>query len=417
MPMTSKAQWRHMFAAEQRGEVPPGTAEEMASETPGGYHSLPEYAATSGDLLPGGLGDELDAGDVDPAQLARGLRVEQEHTSNPAIAREIALDHLAEIPDYYTRLAKMEAAASAGEAMNATGTASIPYRVMELPNGNLVGFATVQTGLGPVTVTATASPSEEAQKMLAILRQGGVTAGFLGGLFKKIVKTVTSPIKATIDVAKNLAHGRIKKALGAAVKHVTNLPIVKQALPIVTKSPIIRQALGAASSVFLGPMGPMVVPAALRMAGNLVERAQKGDRRANHQIKNVVMAARRGNRRARAMLPHLRKARAIARRHPNFFAKAQRQAARLAQLRARRMRQQARYWGRGRGWGRGRSAGEELENGNWVQTPQGDVFVPHAYAGSLLGGLIEELKPRTGYRSEQQALTLREAYRRGLRAA
>jgi hypothetical protein len=42
--------------------------------------------------------DELMMGDV----------VELEHTDNPIIARRITLDHLTELPDYYTRLKKME---------------------------------------------------------------------------------------------------------------------------------------------------------------------------------------------------------------------------------------------------------------------------------------------------------------------
>lgn len=42
------------------------------------------------------------------AQLKKGIAVEKEHTSNDAMAREIALDHLAEVPDYYDRLAKVE---------------------------------------------------------------------------------------------------------------------------------------------------------------------------------------------------------------------------------------------------------------------------------------------------------------------
>lgn len=41
-------------------------------------------------------------------QLRMGISVEYEHTNNEKIAREIAMDHLAEIPDYYTRLAAME---------------------------------------------------------------------------------------------------------------------------------------------------------------------------------------------------------------------------------------------------------------------------------------------------------------------
>lgn len=44
----------------------------------------------------------------DPKQLEMGIKVEMEHTSCPTISRKIALDHLVEIPDYYTRLDKME---------------------------------------------------------------------------------------------------------------------------------------------------------------------------------------------------------------------------------------------------------------------------------------------------------------------
>ena len=41
-------------------------------------------------------------------ELAKGTQVELEHTTNRGKAREIALDHLMELPDYYTRLDKME---------------------------------------------------------------------------------------------------------------------------------------------------------------------------------------------------------------------------------------------------------------------------------------------------------------------
>ena len=47
--------------------------------------------------------------DVDPHELAMGIKVEAEHTDNKEVAKRIALDHLAEeISDYYTRLYKME---------------------------------------------------------------------------------------------------------------------------------------------------------------------------------------------------------------------------------------------------------------------------------------------------------------------
>lgn len=41
---------------------------------------------------------------VDPEQLQIGIEVEQEHTNDKKIAEEIARDHLAEDPHYYTKL-------------------------------------------------------------------------------------------------------------------------------------------------------------------------------------------------------------------------------------------------------------------------------------------------------------------------
>lgn len=40
----------------------------------------------------------------DPAELARGTRVEMEHTNDPRVAQRIAKDHLREDPNYYTKL-------------------------------------------------------------------------------------------------------------------------------------------------------------------------------------------------------------------------------------------------------------------------------------------------------------------------
>lgn len=42
------------------------------------------------------------------SQLLKGIKIEQEHTGDVAMAREIALDHLDEFPDYYDRLEKVE---------------------------------------------------------------------------------------------------------------------------------------------------------------------------------------------------------------------------------------------------------------------------------------------------------------------
>lgn len=68
-----------------------------------------------GGFLSGGKSKGFD-GKYDEEQLRMGIEVEQEHVVGSglpeeimnAIAKKIAQDHLAEFPDYYTRLAKME---------------------------------------------------------------------------------------------------------------------------------------------------------------------------------------------------------------------------------------------------------------------------------------------------------------------
>lgn len=55
-------------------------------------------------------------------QLIKGLKVEMEHTEDIDKAKEIAMDHLAEDPNYYTKLKRIEEAKV--EATEATTTAS-----------------------------------------------------------------------------------------------------------------------------------------------------------------------------------------------------------------------------------------------------------------------------------------------------
>ena len=68
-------------------------------------------------LLRGGKSIEknLDPTTVDPQQLEMGMEIEKEHIDNPVITKKIALDHLAEDPQYYTHLKEMEDAAKQGQ--------------------------------------------------------------------------------------------------------------------------------------------------------------------------------------------------------------------------------------------------------------------------------------------------------------
>jgi Protein of unknown function (DUF5661) len=73
----------------------------------GRYERFLKRLATP-DLLPGGLADKDKESDFDPKQLAKGIKVEIEHTNDPNLAKEIAMDHLHEDKDYYDKLEIME---------------------------------------------------------------------------------------------------------------------------------------------------------------------------------------------------------------------------------------------------------------------------------------------------------------------
>ena len=85
----------HKFAEEDLG------VEESVAETT-------VYAIMSSFFAAGKSKNVDDKVEYDDDQLEKGVEVELEHTSDAAIATKIAQDHLAEIPDYYTRLEEME---------------------------------------------------------------------------------------------------------------------------------------------------------------------------------------------------------------------------------------------------------------------------------------------------------------------
>jgi len=69
---------------------------------------VPLSMASPKDKIPGGLGDKKSPKDFDPKQLAKGKKIEMEHTDDPQLAEEISRDHLTEDSAYYTKLEKIE---------------------------------------------------------------------------------------------------------------------------------------------------------------------------------------------------------------------------------------------------------------------------------------------------------------------
>ena len=77
-----------------------------------------EYQPVKEDQIPGGLAKGMTLKDIAKhhkmspqtlkAEFIKGYAVEREHTTDVNIAKEIALDHLYEDPNYYTKLSKIE---------------------------------------------------------------------------------------------------------------------------------------------------------------------------------------------------------------------------------------------------------------------------------------------------------------------
>ena len=63
-----------------------------------------------------GKHNDVPDSEFDAKELSMGVDIEKEHTDNPKLKKNIAKDHLNEIPDYYDRLKKMETKAKKGES-------------------------------------------------------------------------------------------------------------------------------------------------------------------------------------------------------------------------------------------------------------------------------------------------------------
>jgi hypothetical protein len=133
--------------AEQTGlakAVVTGNAERslVARDLKTEYERLLVAMTPTPDLLPGGLADKGPPSHVDPKQIQKGIETEQEHTDDPAIAREIALDHLTEDPRYYDKLEAME------EGLAATPAPKTPARELKHGDADRVMKAVIEISAG-----------------------------------------------------------------------------------------------------------------------------------------------------------------------------------------------------------------------------------------------------------------------------
>lgn len=112
------------------------------------------------DKVQGGKADGKPSSNYDPHELAMGKKVEQEHTSDPQLAEEIARDHLEEIPDYYTRLKRMEDAAPKKEACLTRAEKSI-FGTEEEKRKHYAAVAASETPMKRASAGLLAPPEEQ----------------------------------------------------------------------------------------------------------------------------------------------------------------------------------------------------------------------------------------------------------------
>ena len=100
---------------------------------------IPLPGSGEDEAIEGGLADGKEPMQYDNQQIIKGMEVEMEHTDDPKIALEIAMDHLEEIPNYYDHLDKMEKEAmgepaTGEEVEDAMGDGQEGEAAEEIPN-------------------------------------------------------------------------------------------------------------------------------------------------------------------------------------------------------------------------------------------------------------------------------------------
>lgn len=85
------------------------------------------------DQIPGGLADDSEPKDFPADQIEKGVKVEREHTNDDSLAKEIAMDHLKEFPNYYDALDEMEKKLEAKKKEAGASTRFVPIP-SDMPN-------------------------------------------------------------------------------------------------------------------------------------------------------------------------------------------------------------------------------------------------------------------------------------------
>ena len=141
------------------------------------YPDLDAFVGKVAQAIPGGLGQGKKPSSVDQDQLEKGIQVEREHVvggglskkQQESLAQEIAIDHLSEIPDYYTRLEKMEDAARKKNASYFNVGDIILYGKYKNKKGKIVSFNTDPKG-NPIVEIEPIPKGRKQNKIIQLFR-------------------------------------------------------------------------------------------------------------------------------------------------------------------------------------------------------------------------------------------------------
>lgn len=207
-------------------------------------------------LLPGGLAAGKKPSDFDRTQLMAGTRHEMEHTSDPALAREIAMDHLAEDPGYYRagkrRKRRLTAVPISGWEADSEDDPELGFLPALLP---ILGAAAPLIGglLGGGDKKAPAPAPAPAGPPQVVLGGGGAASGgapslpAIGGVVADQIRAVPPPIRQQVVDGVRELMDRQKAGqmdVAAMLKSITELlgPKLKSQLESVNQAALQRQA-------------------------------------------------------------------------------------------------------------------------------------------------------------------------------
>jgi hypothetical protein len=146
------------------------------------------------------------------AQLKKGIKIESEHTDDKEKAKEIAMDHITEFPDYYDRLDKMEKKAEKDlkESQKHLIKKLLREEIEEGKFGRMAGtIGMAAATLGSPNAQAMVKDPFKTEKMDKV----GVTKN-PDGSFTSIAKT-DGPTK---EIAMDLAIGKAKIQIASALQ-------------------------------------------------------------------------------------------------------------------------------------------------------------------------------------------------------